>query len=129
MKDVTAPRSLAITVVYWLVTVLFALFMGAGGYIDFAQPEFVREELPKLGYPLYFFKILGFWKILGCFALLLPKTPRLKEWAYAGFFFNLTGASATHVFNGDPVNTVIVPWVVLAIGAVSYFLRSADRRL
>jgi heme/copper-type cytochrome/quinol oxidase subunit 3 len=116
-------------IAYWIITVLFALFMAMGGYIDFAPSPEIAKEIAKTGYPLFFFKILGFWKMLGGLALLLPKTPRLKEWAYAGFFFNLTGASATHVFLGDPLPQVIVPLVALGIGSASYILRPADRRL
>jgi hypothetical protein len=54
-----------------------------------------------LGYPLYFVTILGFWKVLGAMALLAPRFPRLKEWAYAGTFFEMTGAAASHAMSGN----------------------------
>ena len=53
------------------------------------------EGIVHLGYPLYFITIIGFWKVLGAITLLAPGFPRLKEWAYAGIFFDLTGAAAS----------------------------------
>ena len=63
------------------------------------------------------------------FAILMPGLPRLKEWAYAGIFFNLTGAIATHLFGGDPVSNTVAPLVLLAITVVSWACRPADRKL
>ena len=83
------------SIVYWTMTVLVAFFM-SGGVVQIMQfranPHGV---VPELGYPMYFFAILGFWKVLGAIAILVPRFPRLKEWAYAGIFFDLTGAAAS----------------------------------
>ena len=83
-------------VVYWIMTGLVAFFVGGGGAAQIAQylgnPHGI---VPILAYPMYFFGILGFWKVLGAFAILVPRYPRLKEWAYAGIFFDLTGAAAS----------------------------------
>ena len=88
-------------IAYWTTTVLVAFFM-SGGIAQIAQfkgnPHGV---VPQLGYPMYFFAILGFWKVLGAIAILLPRFPRLKEWAYAGIFFDLTGAAASYAAAGD----------------------------
>jgi len=85
--------------------------------------------MTELGYPTYFMTIIGTWKLLGVAALLAPRQPLLKEWAYAGFAFNLAGATASHVFSGDPLGVFARPAIILAIGAASYLLRPAERRL
>jgi hypothetical protein len=83
-------------IAYWTTTVLVAFFIGSGGGAQIwqyhANPHGV---VPLLGYPLYFFAILGVWKVLGAIAILVPRFPRLKEWAYAGIIFDLTGAVAS----------------------------------
>src|SRR5258705_2810524 len=83
-------------IAYWTTTILIAFFIGSGGVAQVAQylgnPHGV---VPVLGYPMYFFAILGVWKVLGAIAILVPRFPRLKEWAYAGIFFDLTGAAAS----------------------------------
>jgi hypothetical protein len=73
--------------------------------------------------------ILGLWKVAGAGAILLPRTPLLKEWAYAGIVFDLTGAAASHAFSGDPPSNVITPLVILGLAAASWALRPASRRL
>jgi len=81
------------TVGYWVATgVLAALFL-ASGAAELASAPAVALAMHALGYPLYILTILGLWKILGAAALLYPRLPRLKEWAYAGVFFDLTGAA------------------------------------
>ncbi len=85
--------------------------------------------LGQLGYPPYLLNILGFWKVLGAVAVLVPGLPRLKEWAYAGFFFDLTGAAASHTFAGDDAGKVLAPLFFLALVAASWALRPASRRL
>lgn len=117
------------TIGYWATTGLVSLAYLAGGYFDIAQPPDAMEGAAKLGYPAYFFTILGVWKILAVVALLLPRTPRLKEWAYAGIFFNLTGASASHAFIKDPVPDIITPLVILALVVTSWALRPTNRKL
>jgi hypothetical protein len=114
---------------YWLATALFCFAMTAGGTMNLIRAEMQKEAMAALGYPEYLMTILGVAKILGVIALLIPKTPLLKEWAYAGFTFDLLGAAASHAFNGDAVVEVIVPLAILAIAIASYFLQPSSRRL
>ena len=115
--------------IYWLTTGLFCAVLGFSGFAHFTHLEPMVEAMTKLGYPLYFMTILGSAKLLGVAALLAPGRPLLKEWAYAGFAFNLLGATASHAFTGDPLSETIRPATVLALGAASYLLRPAARRL
>ena len=85
--------------------------------------------MTALGYPSYFMTILGAAKLLGVAAVLAPGLPLLKEWAYAGFAFNLIGAVATHIAVADPIGEWLPPLVLLGLGAASYVLRPASRRL
>ena len=114
---------------YWLATGLFCLAMAAGGTMNLLRVEPQQVAMEKLGYPGYLMTILGVAKLLGVIALLLPGLPLLKEWAYAGFTFDLLGASASHAFVGDSVMETLLPLIILGIAAVSYFLRPTSRRL
>jgi hypothetical protein len=84
-------------IAYWITTALIAFVFGMGGIMDLSNSAQVKEGLAHLGYPVYFASMLGVWKLLGAAALLAPRFPRLKEWAYAGMFFDLTSASISHV--------------------------------
>lgn len=117
------------TIVYWLFTVLLVFPYAGGAYFDYVQPDEIRPDLERLGYPLFFFKILAVWKGLAVIALLAPGLPRLKEWTYAGIVFNLTGAAATHVFLNHAISDIITPLVILVFAAISYFTRPASRKL
>jgi hypothetical protein len=114
---------------YWLATALFCLAMAAGGTMNLIRADTQKEALTALGYPEYMMTILGVAKVLGVIALLLPKTALLKEWAYAGFTFDLLGASASHAFAVDPIIESIIPLVLLGVAVASYLLRPASRRL
>ncbi len=92
----------------------------------------MQEEVIKmkaLGYPVYFLTIIGIWKILGVIAVLVPRLPLLKEWAYAGFFFIMTGAIFSHLAMGDPIIELFGPVLLLILTIISWFLRPADRKL
>jgi hypothetical protein len=75
----------------------------------------------ELGYPVYFLTILGAWKILGVVAVLVPKFPLLKEWAYAGFFFAMSGAVFSHIASGSSVNKIFPPLLLLVLTIVSWY--------
>ena len=117
------------TTAYWLTTILGPASFIIGGVLQFTQSEEVRAALDHLGYPLYFASILGVWKLLGVAAIVAPRVPRLKEWAYAGFVFDLTAAAASHAFVGDSAADIIAPLVFLALVVASWALRPESRRL
>jgi uncharacterized membrane protein YphA (DoxX/SURF4 family) len=114
---------------YWTATILIALSLLSGGAAYLLRADVPLRGMADLGYPAYFVTILGIWKVLGGLALLAPRLPLVKEWAYAGIAFNLTGAAFSHAAVGDPTAKVIVPLVLLAIAAASWALRPASRRL
>jgi len=112
------------SVAYWGATTLTALAFVAGGIADLTRAPAVAAAMSHLGYPTYFASILGAWKLLGALAIVAPRFPRLKEWAYAGMFFDLTGAALSHAAAGDPASNVFVPLVILGLAALSWALRT-----
>ncbi|WP_257459228.1 DoxX family protein [Archangium lipolyticum] len=115
--------------VYWMATTLTALCILSGGAANLSHAEVPLRGLAELGYPAYFATILGAWKVLGGLVLLAPRLPRLKEWAYAGIAFALSGAAFSHAAVGDPAVKVIVPLVILGLAVTSWALRPASRVL
>ena len=101
---------------YWVVTGLFCAAFAFGGSGHLFRAERMVEGMSTLGYPLYVMTILGVAKLLGVAALLAPRYPLLKEWAYAGFAFDLLGALASHIFVGDPPSTWVGPVGLLIVG-------------
>jgi uncharacterized membrane protein YphA (DoxX/SURF4 family) len=114
---------------YWVTTGLLALVLLSGGVFDIAQPKDVADIFTHLGYPLYFGALLGVWKVLGGIAILAPKFPRLKEWAYAGAFFDLSGAVVSHIARGDSIRDILTPAVLIVLAIASWVLRPPNRRL
>lgn len=114
---------------YWICTVLIALSFLSGGVADVWRVPQALAGMTHLGYPVYFMVILGVWKLLGGAAILLPGFPRLKEWAYAGMLFDLTGATASHFAVGDDLRHILIPLVLAALAMASWALRPASRRL
>jgi len=123
-----AISSRARVVANWIFTLIVAWEMVAGSLWDLLRIEYVRVVLTHLGYPLYLLMILGAWKLTCAVVLLLPRFPRLKEWAYAGFTFARIAAIFAHYLAGERA-TAIEPVVLLMILGVSYFTRPANRRL
>ncbi len=117
------------TTAYWIATGLFCAVLLFSGVSHLSRAEWMVEGMTHLGYPVYVMTILGIAKLLGVAALLIPGKPQLKEWTYAGFTFNLLGATASHGFAGDPLSEAIRPAILLIGCALSYFLRPASRRL
>jgi len=106
--------------IYWIVTILFAAFMLFSGISELVRTEAGDELFMHLGYPLYLNYILGVAKILGVIAITLPQFKILKEWAYAGFTFDLGGATLSFILNGDGFGAAAMPLVILAVMFVSY---------
>lgn len=134
---VQGSKTLKIKVIgYWATTIFVALELLAGGVTDLVHGrellfvgDPVVEVLAHLGYPAYLLTILGVWKLLGAIALLAPRFPRLKEWAYAGTFFEMTGAAASHVARGDDMGTVISLLTFAVLTLASWALRPPGRAL
>jgi uncharacterized membrane protein YphA (DoxX/SURF4 family) len=121
---------------YWLSTTIIALELLAGGVTELLHGRAmlvvgdpVVQVIAHLGYPVYLLTILGVCKLLGAIALLVPRFPRLKEWAYAGTFFNMTGAVASWALHGDSVGNFIWPLLVAILVIVSWALRPQGRTL
>lgn len=117
------------TIVYWLLTIIVAYELAAGAVWDLLRIDYVRAMLTQLGYPQYLLYILGVWRIPGALALLAPRFPRLKEWAYAGAFFDYSGAAASHLFVGHSASEWAPPLVFSIFTIISWGLRPAGRRL
>lgn len=115
-------------IIYWVATLWLALGMTSTGIVQLLQ---IKEEvamMSHLGYPLYFLILLGIWKLLGVVALLIPKFPLLKEWAYAGFFFAMSGAIFSHLAAGDEAIAYFGPTLLLVLIVISWYFRPADRK-
>ncbi len=122
-------RAHARAIGYWGCTILMAASFLSGGIGHLLQVPQVIQGITSLGYPLYFVILLGVWKVLGAFAILLPRLPLLKEWAYAGIIFELTGASVSQFAGGGDLRHIIVPLLLALLAVGSWWLRPADRRL
>ena len=116
-------------IIYWIATIWLALGMIAGGVQQLLQIGGYREIFNSLGYPLYLMSILGFWKILGVVVILLPKFPLVKEWAYAGFFFAMSGATASHLIMGQPFIEAVPPLTLLVLTILSWYFRPPNRKI
>ncbi|WP_268845878.1 DoxX family protein [Flavobacterium aestivum] len=113
---------------YWTTTILLCFCM-LGGIGQLFQVKEVVDGFVKLGYPTYFISVIGFWKIMAIIAIVIPKFPLLKEWAYAGVFFAMTGASISHIAVNDSTFHIIVPLIIASLAVCSWYLRPATRRI
>ncbi|MDO6761725.1 DoxX family protein [Tamlana sp. 2_MG-2023] len=116
-------------IIYWIATIWLSLGMLSTGIVQLLQLEENIQSMELLGYPMYLLSILGIWKILGVITILIPKFPLLKEWAYAGFFFVMSGAIISHVAVGDELITLFGPTLLLVLTIVSWYFRPANRKL
>jgi uncharacterized membrane protein YphA (DoxX/SURF4 family) len=117
-------------IAYWVATALLTSELLLGGIWDLLRVPQVLGIIHRLGYPSYFLVILGVWKLLGAVALIVPRFPRLKEWAYAGAFFDLTGAVLSQLAVGlIDVGLLIYPMAMTGVALMSWALRPSSRRL
>ncbi|WP_018627904.1 DoxX family protein [Niabella aurantiaca] len=116
-------------IIYWITTAWLALGMLSTGIVQLIHQKEETEMMTHLGYPAYLLTLLGSWKILGVIAVLIPRYPLLKEWAYAGFFFAMTGAIFSHLVSGDGSNGLFGPSLLLVLTVVSWYFRPADRKV
>lgn len=116
-------------IIYWVATAWLALGMVSTAIVQLIPLEEEVEKMRVLGYPVYFLTIIGVWKLLGVAAVLIPKYPLLKEWAYAGFFFLMSGAVISHFAVGDRTGEFFGPTLLLVLTAFSWYFRPADRKI
>ena len=123
-------------IIYWISTLWLALGMISTGAVQLFKAQAEGALAPPgvygivhLGYPVYLLTLLGIWKMAGVVAVLAPKFPVLKEWAYAGFFFTMSGAIFSHIAICDPMNSLIPSLLLLILTLVSWYFRPANRKL
>ncbi len=116
-------------IIYWIATLWLSLGMLSTGVVQLFKIKTEVDFITHLGYPVYFLTILGIWKILGVAAVLVPKFPLLKEWAYAGFFFAMSGAVFSHLAHGDAAKEFFGPLLLIVLTMLSWYFRPADRKL
>ena len=117
------------SVAYWIVTILLTTECIAGGFMGALRMEPFIGVATHLGYPAYFMSIIGVWYVCAGLALLWPRFPRLKEWAYAGLVFNYTGAAASHFAVGDNAGSLVAPIIFTCLAIASWALRPAGRKV
>jgi uncharacterized membrane protein YphA (DoxX/SURF4 family) len=119
-------------IIYWIATIWLALGMLSTGVVQLFKSKEGQggvDMLTHLGYPVYLLTLIGIWKILGVVALLIPKNPLLKEWAYAGFFFIMSGAIISHIALGDSISEIFPSLLLLVLTIVSWYFRPSDRKI
>jgi hypothetical protein len=114
---------------YWVTTGLLIFVLATGGVADLAHRGGTAAGMTELGYPTYVMTILGFWKVLGAMAIAAPRFPLVKEWAYAGAFFDLTGGFASHIGHRSAANHLIYTGFFAICVVMSWALRPANRKL
>lgn len=115
-------------IIYWIATVWLSLGMVATGVVQLMGMKEEADNFTSLGYPLYLMTIIGAWKIAGVVTVLIPKFPLLKEWAYAGFFFAMSGAIISHVAVGHGAVQVFGPALLLVLTVASWYFRPVERK-
>jgi uncharacterized membrane protein YphA (DoxX/SURF4 family) len=116
-------------IIYWIATVWLSLGMASTGIVQIIKLEEAANEIKAIGIPMYFLTIIGVWKLLGVIAILVPKFPLVKEWAYAGFFFVASGALYTHIAMGDDPTELFGPSLLLILTVVSWYFRPESRKV
>ena len=116
-------------VIYWVATIWLSLGMVSTGIVQLIKMKDEVDMFTRLGYPIYLLTILAIWKLLGVVAVLAPRSPLIKEWAYAGFFFIMSGAIFSHFAIGDGGKDFFGPTLLLILTVVSWYFRPADRRI
>lgn len=116
-------------ITYWVATIFLSTGMLAGGIQQLLQIGGYNDIVTRLGYPLYMLSILGAWKIVGVAVILLPKLTLVKEWAYAGFFFAMSGAAVSHIVMKEPFVEVVPSLILLIVTIVSWYFRPPNRKM
>jgi DoxX-like protein len=128
LNEATEIRSTKLKLIsYWVLTITAAAELLVGAEWDLTHRPEVVQLVTRLGYPAYVLTILGFWKLLAVIVWLVPGFPTLKEWAYAGVFFETTGAAASHIASGKLMDAGW-PLFLAALAMASWALRPQSRR-
>jgi hypothetical protein len=114
---------------YWIITAILSLCIFFGGLAQAMLLKDVVQGFKPLGYPNYFISLIGVWKVLGVVAILIPKFKLLKEWAYAGIFFAMSGAVISHIASNDVSVQIISPFLLAVFTVLSWYLRPANRKI
>lgn len=114
---------------YWIITVILSFCLFTGGLAQAVQVKEVIAGFKPLGYPTYFISLIGIWKMLGIVAILVPGFKLLKEWAYAGLFFVMSGAVISHIASGNITIQIIAPILLTIFTVLSWYLRPANRKI
>jgi len=114
---------------YWIITGILSFCIFSGGLAQALQLKQTIDGFKPLGYPTYFISLIGIWKMLGIIAILIPGFKLLKEWAYAGIFFTMTGAVISHIASNDIKAQIIAPILFSVFTVLSWYLRPADRKI
>lgn len=114
---------------FWIITAILSFCIFSGGLAQAFQVKGVVQGFKPLGYPSYFISIIGIWKVLGIIAILVPGFKLLKEWAYAGIFFVMSGAVISHIASNDISVQIIAPLLLTIFTVLSWYLRPAGRKI
>jgi uncharacterized membrane protein YphA (DoxX/SURF4 family) len=129
MNKRNMPSGKAHKIIYWIATGWLALGMLSTGMVQLLKVPDEVNNITELGYPVYFLTIIGVWKILAVVAVLVPRFPLLKEWAYAGMFFVMSGATFSRIASGDTMAEIAPTLLLLLLIVVSWYFRPVDRKL
>lgn len=116
-------------IIYWISTLWLSLGMVSTGLVQLFRQNEQADYITDLGFPEFSLTLLSIWKILGVIVLLIPKFTLLKEWAYAGFFFAMSGAVYSHIVAGDPVNEIFPSLLLLILTLISWYFRPTNRKI
>ncbi|HTH83427.1 MAG TPA: DoxX family protein [Mucilaginibacter sp.] len=119
-------------IIYWITTIWLALGMVSTGAVQLFKAKAGQggvDSIVHLGYPVYFLTLMGIWKFLGVIVVLIPKFTLVKEWAYAGFFFAMSGAIFSHIAVGDSISAILPALLLLVLTVISWYFRPSDRKI
>jgi len=116
-------------IIYWIATAWLTLGMLSTGIVQLMKTKGEVDLMTHLGYPIYFLMILGVWKMLGVVAILFPGFRVLKEWAYAGFFFAMSGAVISHLIVGSGAKEFFGPMLLVVLTVISWYFRPDNRKI
>ncbi|BAU54858.1 DoxX family protein [Mucilaginibacter gotjawali] len=114
---------------FWIITGILSICIFTGGLFQALQMKQTIQGFKPLGYPTYFISLIGVWKVLGIIAILIPGFKLLKEWAYAGIFFTMSGAVISHIASNDVSLQIIAPVLLAVFTVLSWYLRPANRKI